>query len=210
MRASGYLHMKTAPSATDTRQRLLDAATRVFARDGLTGATTRAIAQEAGVNEVTLFRHFQTKDRLLTAVVGENFGNKAGPASSALPVPTGNLRADLFELVGRYDSLLNANWPLVRTMLGEMHHHLSESHERQVFRAVFQPLKESVARRIAAAQQAGEISSGQRADMLGDLLLGMVFTGVLRRNIPHLKIEYSAPSYLTGAVDMFLEGAAAR
>lgn len=202
--------MKTALPSTDTRQRLLDAAARVFARDGLTGATTRAIAQEAGVNEVTLFRHFQTKDRLLAAVVGENFGTKAAPASSALPVPTGNLRADLFELVSRYDSLLNANWPLVRAMLGEMHHHLSESHERQVFRAVFLPLKEAVARRISAAQQAGEIGAGQRPDLLGELLLGMIFTGVLRRNIPHLKIEYSAGSYLTAAVDTFLEGAVAR
>jgi hypothetical protein len=91
-----------------------------------------------------------------------------------------------------------------------MHHHLSESHERQVFRAVFQPVKEAVGRRIAAAQQAGEIASDQRPDVLSDLLLGMVFTGVLRRNIPHLKIEYSAPSYLTAAVDMFLEGAVAR
>jgi AcrR family transcriptional regulator len=202
--------MKTAPSAADTRQRLLDAAARIFARDGLTGATTRAIAEEAGVNEVTLFRHFQTKDRLLAAVVGENFGTKGMPASSAESASTGNLRVDLFELVGRYDALLAANWPLVRAMLGEMHHHLSESHERQVFRAVFQPVKEAVGRRIAAAQEAGEIASDQRPDVLSDLLLGMVFTGVLRRNIPHLKIEYSAPSYLTAAVDMFLEGAVAR
>lgn len=210
MYASDYLHMKTAPSAADTRQRLLDAAARIFARDGLAGATTRAIAQEARVNEVTLFRHFQTKDKLLAAVVGENFGAKTVPAASAAPAPTVNLRAGLFELVGRYDSLLNANWPLVRTMLGEMHHHLSESHERQVFRAVFQPLKESVTRRIAAAQEVGEISRDQRADLLGDLLLGMVFTGVLRRNIPHLKIEYSAASYLTAAVDAFLEGVSPR
>lgn len=202
--------MKIAPSSTHTRQRLLDAAARVFARDGLTGATTRAIAQEAGVNEVTLFRHFQTKDRLLAAVVGENFGNKAATATSAPTPSSGNLRADLFELVGRYDSLLATNWPLVRTMLGEMHHHLSESHERQVFRAVFLPLKEGVVRRIAAAQQGGEIAPGQRPEVLGDLLLGMIFTGVLRRNIPHLKIEYSAASYLTAAVDTFLEGAIAR
>ena len=38
-----------------TRQRLLDAAARVFARSGLEGATTREIAREAKVNEVTLF-----------------------------------------------------------------------------------------------------------------------------------------------------------
>ncbi len=49
---------------------------RVFARDGLNGATTRAIAREAAVNEVTLFRLFRSKERLLAAVVGETFGDR--------------------------------------------------------------------------------------------------------------------------------------
>src|ERR1700720_146429 len=48
-----------------TRKRILTAAVRVFSRDGFQGATTREIAREAGVNEVTLFRHFRTRDDLL-------------------------------------------------------------------------------------------------------------------------------------------------
>ena len=45
----------------DVREALLKSATKVFAEVGSRGATTRRIAQEAGVNEVTLFRHFQSK-----------------------------------------------------------------------------------------------------------------------------------------------------
>src|SRR6186713_278986 len=56
---------KTAPA----RERLLHAALSVFSRDGLHAATTRNIAEEAGVNEVTLFRLFGTKDGLLTALM---------------------------------------------------------------------------------------------------------------------------------------------
>src|SRR5580704_19557347 len=52
-------------SADLTKKRILDAAERVFSRDGFQGATTREIAREAGVNEVTLFRHFRTRDDLL-------------------------------------------------------------------------------------------------------------------------------------------------
>ena len=48
-----------------TRARLIKAATEVFANAGLTKATTREIARVAGVNEVTLFRHFQCKEQLL-------------------------------------------------------------------------------------------------------------------------------------------------
>ena len=54
-----------APRGEDARGRLLDAAIRVYAQHGYQGATTRAIAAEAGVNEVTLFRIFGSKESLL-------------------------------------------------------------------------------------------------------------------------------------------------
>jgi AcrR family transcriptional regulator len=41
----------------------------VFSRDGFQGATTREIAQQAGVNEVTIFRHFHTREELLGATL---------------------------------------------------------------------------------------------------------------------------------------------
>ena len=42
----------------DNRARIIDAAARVYAAHGYRGATTRRIAEEAGVNEVTIFRQF--------------------------------------------------------------------------------------------------------------------------------------------------------
>ena|SRR3990170_981165 len=49
----------------DRRQEILAAAAGVFAQYGFLGATTRRIAEAAGVNEVTLFRYFGSKDTLL-------------------------------------------------------------------------------------------------------------------------------------------------
>jgi AcrR family transcriptional regulator len=48
----------------EIRERILEAAGRVYALHGYRGATTRLIATEAGVNEVTLFRTFGSKDSL--------------------------------------------------------------------------------------------------------------------------------------------------
>jgi AcrR family transcriptional regulator len=48
----------------EIRDRILEAAGRVYALHGYRGATTRLIATEAGVNEVTLFRTFGSKDAL--------------------------------------------------------------------------------------------------------------------------------------------------
>jgi AcrR family transcriptional regulator len=52
-----------------SRERILDAAARVYSKHGFRGATTRLIAAEAGVNEVTLFRTFGSKGALLEAVL---------------------------------------------------------------------------------------------------------------------------------------------
>lgn len=53
----------------DVRTQLLDAAVNVFAEAGFRGATTRRIAQAARVNEVTLFRHFGSKEGLIMEAI---------------------------------------------------------------------------------------------------------------------------------------------
>ncbi|NJK64654.1 MAG: helix-turn-helix transcriptional regulator [Synechococcaceae cyanobacterium SM2_3_1] len=58
-------------SSHTTRQRLLNTAKELFARQGITHTTTRQIAEAAGVNEVTLFRHFKSKQGLLLAVFAD-------------------------------------------------------------------------------------------------------------------------------------------
>ena len=71
----GYLELTSkrmrisGGSPDSTKKRLLAAAEFVFSRDGFQGATTREIARQAGVNEVTLFRHFRTREELLRATL---------------------------------------------------------------------------------------------------------------------------------------------
>lgn len=52
-----------------TRERILQAATVLMKVHGFKGVTTKAIAAEAGVNEVTLFRHFGSKKAILEAII---------------------------------------------------------------------------------------------------------------------------------------------
>ena len=56
----------------DTRNRILRAALELFSTQGYTAATTRHIAGRAGVTEVTLFRHFQSKEKLFEEVVSNS------------------------------------------------------------------------------------------------------------------------------------------
>ena len=56
-----------------TEQKIMDAALKIFAKNGYKSSTTKAIAEESGFTEMTLFRKFKTKrnlyDRVLTQKV---------------------------------------------------------------------------------------------------------------------------------------------
>ncbi len=56
----------------DARNRILNAAMKVFSKEGYEGATTKKIAKKANVNEVTLFRKFHSKENILKTVISKN------------------------------------------------------------------------------------------------------------------------------------------
>lgn len=83
-----------ATAAGTTRQRLIDAALELLVEYGYLGATSRKIAQAAGVNEITLYRHFASKDDLFAAALAKR------PEVSHFdpPTSTGRLDEDLLRL----------------------------------------------------------------------------------------------------------------
>ncbi|MGA2675852.1 MAG: TetR/AcrR family transcriptional regulator [Methanobacterium sp.] len=56
----------------EVEERILDSAMKVFSINGYKGATTIKIASEANVNEITIFRKFNSKENLLKAVIKKN------------------------------------------------------------------------------------------------------------------------------------------
>ncbi|MGD8792481.1 MAG: TetR/AcrR family transcriptional regulator [Anaerolineae bacterium] len=104
----------------DTRQRILQAAAQLFSEQGYARATTRALAAAAGVNEVTLFRHFGSKKNLFAAVIEEY----AAPGlDAALQVsPTGDYRRDLVAMGSQVLELMMTRRDAMRLMLCEAEH----------------------------------------------------------------------------------------
>lgn len=61
----------TAKTKTATRQRILDAAHKLFADQGFEAATTRDIARQAEIAAGTLFNYFSTKEAIALCLVSE-------------------------------------------------------------------------------------------------------------------------------------------
>jgi AcrR family transcriptional regulator len=55
-----------------TKEKILDATMALVSEKGYLGATTREIARTAGVTELTLFRHFGSKERLFEVCLGRH------------------------------------------------------------------------------------------------------------------------------------------
>jgi len=101
----------------DIRDRILDAAKRVYAQHGFRGATTRLIAIEAGVNEVTLFRTFGSKAALFEALMQDHVAQSPIPE---LPDNPADPELEMTEWVTAVLTHMRENRALIRTSFGEI------------------------------------------------------------------------------------------
>jgi AcrR family transcriptional regulator len=76
-----------------TRARLLAAAAVLYARAGARGATTRRLAEEAGVDEAVIFRQFGSKQALLAEAVAGALVGLVAPLPAAPADPPRELAA---------------------------------------------------------------------------------------------------------------------
>jgi AcrR family transcriptional regulator len=100
----------------DVRDRLLNAALKVFQEAGTRGATTRRIAGEAGVNEITLFRHFGSKAALMQQALRLAASHTEQLGLPAEPVDP---EAELGGWVHAHLAHLRGARSMIRTAMGE-------------------------------------------------------------------------------------------
>ena len=164
----------------ERRERIVDAALRAFSRYGYRGATTRQLARLAGITEVTLFRHFPTKEKLFGAVI-EKY--------SILPVlwselvaqgETVNARAGLRRIGRRVMEILRERRDLIRLMFSEAV--TNPRTARMLFRQGPGRIIEDGEKLLAALQKRGEI---RRVDLrvASRAVLGIFFSFMLLQEI---------------------------
>lgn len=95
---------------------ILDAALDMLVQHGYAGATTRHIAAAAGINEVTLFRRFGSKKKLLKAVIEQEAENFVAAGIEY----TGDVEADLLRVVQFYSGLVQQRGRVIAMLIAEI------------------------------------------------------------------------------------------
>jgi AcrR family transcriptional regulator len=158
----------TRLDSDERRQAIVDAAVPLFARKGFSGATTRELAEAAGVSEALLYRHFPSKQLLYSEIL-QQVGCQGDPALeqlASLPASSATLVCMMRFMVRRFLAGSEAERADLDPRLRLVLHSCLEDgvYARELFEAVFAQVMPFFTASFDAAVAAGDIVPPQLAE----------------------------------------------
>jgi len=162
----------------DTKQRVEEAAIRVFVRKSVSGASVRDIAREARVSLGAMYNHYKSKEEL----AGTLFARSWAEMGSELRVrakTSKKLAEQLRSMIGYVFQSFEENWELVSYVYLSRHEHLRHitsdiPNPYLVFRMV---IVEAMARRVIPRQDpdlAAAMVMGAIVQVIDTKILGRI------------------------------------
>ncbi|MEW6117701.1 MAG: TetR/AcrR family transcriptional regulator [Nitrospirota bacterium] len=196
--------MQHTEDLQSTRDKILDAALKLFSREGYLGATTREIAKEAGIAEVTLFRHFPSKEALFEEVIN---------TYSFLPTLKGILpevrdmayEKALTVIARRFLETLDRRKDLIKIMHAEMQRYPEKIHT--VYHTFIDEMFRALASYFSEMQNKGTLRRFD-PETAARAYLGMLFSFfnaneiMMRRKYRSVDVDAT----IKGFVDIFMRG----
>ena len=195
-----HLGRKPHTGVEDTRSRILLAARDLYEERGTRGTTTREVAERAGVNEATLFRHFGSKAALLDAMRDESCG-----VAEFRDIISGLAGTDVAADLRRVGEAAITHMMAKRAMMCvTLAEEASGTLDAPVWRgpsAIYDELAGYLQRQIAAGALRGD------PFFLARMFLGIMFSYVIGRKL--WSTAESESVVVEHVVDIFLHGARA-
>ncbi len=180
--------------------RILAAAVRVFEEHGIRGATTRRIADAAEVNEVTLFRHFGSKERLLREAIECASSVTSSRPEWLLPMDPHDPVAELTEWARVHLTVLHERRMFIRTAMAEFEVNPDvASCGAQIQIRVANALHEYVLR----LQEKGLALKDYDARAATSLLMGGLFGDAMGRDVAPERFPYTLEEAAVRYVALF-------
>jgi AcrR family transcriptional regulator len=210
--AAAHTRAAERPARTPAQEKLIRAALEVFAEEGFSGATTRAIAARSGVAEKTLFQAFGSKARLFNEAVFPLLLDTVGPRvfaglRAAIEATPGDLRARLRAIFHNRVTTVAAEPRLFKFLLQEL---LLRPGFRAPFLAhwkthVLPPIRAA----IAGAVERGELRPVPPGRVLR-LIVSLVVGYLVTRHILAPELDWDDDAEIDGMLDVLFEGLAGK
>jgi len=171
-----------------TRERIIEAATEVFARRGVHGTRVADIAERAGIAYGLVYHHFRNKEEILTAIFAERWAEYVAYLEELASTPA-SFRERMRRLIHFWVETYRNETDLMTVMINEItrSYEFLDSHDITAVLVAFDPIE----RIIAQGRANGEVRDGLDAKLATYAVLGvaeMVLTGyvigTLRRATP--------------------------
>ena len=182
------------------RDQLLQAAARVYAETGYRGATTRRIALQAGVNEITLFRHFGSKDALIREAIARA---GASPVHQLLPDVPRDPFSELRHWAKAHIAELRGRRSLIRTCMAEIEEHPGIFSEQNSSPAV---AAKALCRYLRRLREAGLAKAQFDETAASAMLMGALFADAMGRDIMPDLYRNEPEEGVNQYVQLFLRG----
>lgn len=171
------------PRARNARPKIEKAALELFIREGVDAATTREIADVAGVSEGALYRHYKGKDQLALALFMDTH-NKLGAMMGSAFLEPGTIEQKVRRAVTAYCALADEDWLSFSYHLVSLNRYLPHDTKRDD-----DPVS-VVEKLIAQLIENGDIPKGDPAIMAA-MSLGVVMQAGLNKIYSRLPGPFS-------------------
>lgn len=164
-----------------TDEKILNAFSKLLEENGYTETTTKKIAQAAGVNESTLFRHFKDKKQLVKELV-QKYMSDIDTANAGF-IASGDIVSDLMQVAEIYNQFVETHKALF--LIG-MRDSFQFPKLKEMIIQLPMKLKKILISRMTEMKRSGEINELVNVDItaanyitliLGHALIQNIYTG---------------------------------
>jgi AcrR family transcriptional regulator len=189
--------------AEDRRQQIIEVARDLFANRGYEGTTTRELAEQIGINEALLFRHFPSKEELYWSVLQHMIDMRG--TKDRLREHIRSSMSDRETFIAVAQDILNRSVKLTRLLFYSVleKHELSE----RFFSTHVIAYHEILAEYIRGAIQAGRFRE------MDPLLAARAFIGMFSYHFQIQELfggklvqQFDSPEVIAQLVDIWLQG----
>jgi AcrR family transcriptional regulator len=200
------MEKKYSPRVKRTREKILSSAVEIFSQKGFQASTIREIARLAGVNDLTVYRHFESKEKLFTEMF-QRHSLLTEIGEYIVQGVTDDFERDLRSVIRTFMALFKKERPLIKLLLSEA----EKMEECKRYVALF---AKNIIEKLAAffeyykiSQQIRQnINSYVAASSLYSMLFSRVYALILCGDEMEGFSTVSEDELMEGWIDLFVSG----